>query len=80
MVVERWAASEPVRGREYFTAQQMQDVTEIKFTIRHHADVRATDRVVWRGRNHEILSVIDPRGQREFLELMCMDGLRDGRN
>jgi SPP1 family predicted phage head-tail adaptor len=74
-----WARSEPIRGREYFAAAQMQDETAVRFTIRYRADVVPTMRVQWRSQAHDITAVIDPQGRKETLELMCLAGVRDGR-
>ncbi|MES2959799.1 MAG: phage head closure protein [Pseudomonadota bacterium] len=75
-----WAKAEPLRGREFFAAAQMQESVDVKFTIRYRDDITAQMRVLWRGQPHDIVSPpIDVRGQRESLELMCVQGIRDGR-
>ncbi|MBY0467609.1 MAG: phage head closure protein [Burkholderiaceae bacterium] len=78
-VATLWAKVEPLRGREYFAAGQMQAATDVRVTIRFRADVRADWRVVHRSRPMGIASVIDIEARREFLELMCVEGVRDGR-
>lgn len=77
-VFDTWAAAEPLRGREFFAAAQIQAETTIRFRIRWRDGVQPSDRVVWRSQAHEILSVIDPSGAAEQLELMCARGIRDG--
>jgi SPP1 family predicted phage head-tail adaptor len=75
-----WAKAEPLRGREFFAAGQLQGELSVKFTIRHRADVAETMRVLWRGQAHEIVAPpINVDGARDALELMCMQGVRDGR-
>jgi len=79
-VVTAWSKVEPLQGREYFAAQQMQAVTNHRVTIRYRAGVLATWRVVWRGQPLEIVGdPIEVAGGREWLELMCVSGVRDGR-
>ena len=45
--------------------------------IRQRADVQPTWRLVWQGRAHDITGVV-PIG-REWTELMCLQGVKDGR-
>jgi len=72
------ADAEPLKGREFFAAGQTQSEIAVRFTIRFRAGVVETQRVMWRGAPHEIVSVI-PGRLRDELELMCMHGVRDGR-
>ncbi len=74
-----WARAEPLRGREYFAAGQVQSEVTVRFTIRYRADVEPTMRVLWRSQPYEIVSVIDTRAEGVQLELMCMSGVRDAR-
>ena len=78
-VVTVYAKAEPIRGREYFAAAQMQATTDVRFTIRWRAGVLQTMRVLWRGEPHDIVDVIVPVGKRESIELMTLKGTRDGR-
>jgi SPP1 family predicted phage head-tail adaptor len=80
-VAEVWAKARPLRSRELFAAGQMQNVTDVEFTIRWRTDVGATWRVLWRGTPHDITGEpIDVDGQQQWLELMAASGLRDGRS
>jgi SPP1 family predicted phage head-tail adaptor len=75
-----WARVEPMRGREYFAAAQMQATADVRITIRHRSDIDATWRALHRGVAHALVSPpIDPHARRETLELMCTTGARDGR-
>jgi len=75
-----WARVEPMRGREYFAAAQVQSTAEVRITIRHRTDIDATWRVQHRGVAHALVSPpIDPHARKETLELMCTTGARDGR-
>lgn len=75
-----WARAEPLRGREWFAAAQMQATADVRFTIRYRADLDATMRVLWQGQPHDIVAPpIDVAAARETLELMCLQGVRDGR-
>lgn len=75
-----WARVEPLRGREFFQAGQMQASADVRITIRYRAGLNERMRVMWRGAPHEIVSpLIDVGGQQETLEIMCATGIRDGR-
>ena len=78
-VFEVWAAVEPLRGREFFAAGQGQAEVTTRITIRYRAGVVPSMRAVWRGQPYDIQSVIEPLGQKQILELMCLQGVADGR-
>lgn len=80
-VAEVWARAEPLRGRDFFAAAQMQAAADVKFTLRYRPDVLATWRVLWDGRPYEIVGQpINVRGQKVVLEIMATQGVRDGRD
>jgi SPP1 family predicted phage head-tail adaptor len=75
-----WARVEPLRGREFFAAGQMQASAEVRITVRWRADLNERMRLVWRGVPHEIVAPpIDVAGRQVDLEFMCTSGVRDGR-
>ena len=79
-VAEVWARPRPLRSRELFAAGQVQNISDVEFTIRWRADVRATWRVLWDDVPHDITGPpIDVDGQRQWLQLLASAGVRDGR-
>lgn len=77
---EEWAEANPMKGREYFAAMQMQVEDPVAFRIRYRADLDATMRILWRGQAHDIAaSPVDTRGLTEELWLYTVAGVRDGR-
>lgn len=77
-VAELWARAQPLRGREFFAAGQVQSEASVKFTIRWREGVAGHMRVVWRGVPHAIVAEpMDVDGQRVELELLCAAGIRD---
>jgi SPP1 family predicted phage head-tail adaptor len=75
-----WGRARPLRSRELFAAGQVQNVSDVEFTIRYRSDVRATWRLLWRGTAHDITGEpIDIDGQRQWLQLLAATGIRDGR-
>ncbi len=73
-----WAQALPLRGREFFSAAQVQQERSVKFTLRYRPDIVPTMRLVWRGQPHDITGVIDLGGQREWLEVIALAGVKDG--
>lgn len=69
----------PLRGNELFAAAQMQDASDHLVTIRYRPGIVREMRVLWRGDPLDIVSVIDVKAARVNLELMCIQGVRNGR-
>lgn len=68
-----WAAIEPLSGREFFAAAQVQAEQLTRITIRHRSGVTPSLRVVWGDRSFDVQAVIDWRERHEFLQLMCRE-------
>jgi SPP1 family predicted phage head-tail adaptor len=70
----------PLRSRELFAAGQMQNVSDVEFTLRYRSGVTSNMRVVWRGKAHDITGEpIDVDGQRQWLQLLASTNIRDAR-
>lgn len=79
-VADVYARAQPLRGREFFAAGQINSEASVKFTIRYRDGVTANMRVLWRGVPHALVAEpMDVDGQRVQLELLCSAGIRDGR-
>ena len=74
-----WAEVLPLRGREFFAAAQVQQEHSIKVRLRYRPGIDAGMRLVWNGRAHDITGVIALEGGREWLEIMALAGVKDGR-
>lgn len=75
---ERWARVEPIRGREFFAAAQMQGAVDYRVTIRYLSTVTRAMRLLWRGVVLDIVAEpIDVNARKAYLELMCVSGVRD---
>lgn len=68
-----WGAVEPLRGREYFAAAQVQAEVTTRIRIRYCRGIRPDMRVLYDGRLFNILSVIDPEERHRELQLMCRE-------
>jgi SPP1 family predicted phage head-tail adaptor len=73
-----WAQVQALRGREFFAAAQMQMETTVKVRMRYRADVLPTWRLLIDGKAHDITAVITV-GRKEMTEIMCLQGVKDGR-
>ncbi len=70
-VIERWARVEPLRGREFFLAQQAQSEIETKFTIRHATEIKPSMKLVYDGIDYNIESVINVNESDRETEIYC---------
>lgn len=68
-----WAAVEPLRGREYFAAAQVQAEVTTSIRIRYRKGIRPDMRVLYDGRLYNINAVIDPQERHRELQLMCKE-------
>ena len=68
-----WAAVEPLRGREYWAAAQVQSEVTTRIRIRYRSGVRPDMRVLYGGRVFNVTAVIDPEERHMELQLMCRE-------
>lgn len=68
-----WGSIDPVKGGEYYKAQQVNSEVTHKATIRYRSDITAAMRISFGGRTFEILAVMDPEERHEILELLCKE-------
>ena len=82
-LLTRWAKAVPIRGREYFAQGEQQQTVDVMFVLRYDSGTAALTssmRVLWRGTYYALVSPpINVDGQREWLELMTVTGVGDGR-
>lgn len=75
-----WAEARPLRGREFFTANQMQHAVDVRFIIRERAGLSSDMRVIWKGNPYDITGLIPGTGPYiGFLEITAVNGVRNGR-
>lgn len=68
-----WGAVEPLRGREYFAAAQVQAEVTTRIRIRYSKGIKPDMRVLYDGRLYNINAVIDPEERHMELQLMCRE-------
>ena len=69
----RWAAIEPLQGRELFIAQQVSAEVNIRLRLRYLKNVTPRMRVLFDGREFDIKSVLNPGERNRELELLCKE-------
>ncbi len=68
---DRWAAIEPLSGRELFAAQQLANTVSIRVRLRYLAGVTPAMRVLYGTRTFSIQAVINVEERNEELQLLC---------
>lgn len=68
-----WASIEPISGREYWANVQIQAEVSHRIRIRYLPAVEPTMRVIFRGREFEIESIINWQERNIDLQLMCRE-------
>jgi len=75
-----WAQQMPAKGREFFAAGQMQAEGATAWRIRYRTDITAQMRVLDDlGNPWDIAAPPVPSANREWLDLYCIQGVRDAR-
>lgn len=69
----RWAKIEPISGREFFEAQQQQNVTTHRVTIRKYASLTTEWRFVRNGRAYNIEFIQRPEEVDEMVVCLCRE-------
>lgn len=70
-----YAAVEPVRGREFFAAEQVQSEVSHRVVMRYRAGMTTRMRLLHLGREFHINAIIDVDERHRELQLMCREML-----
>lgn len=73
-IADTWAAVEPLAGREFFNAQQVQSDVTTRIVCRYSSalsSVTPKDRIKHGSAIYDIRSVIDPDSRHRELQFMC---------
>lgn len=75
-----WAEARPLRGQEFYAANQTQQTVDIRFFIRARADLTNDMRLLWKTQPYDITGLIPGTGPYfGELEIMATNGVRNGR-
>ena len=73
-----WAEAWPLKGREFFAAQQTQYAADVRFRIRYRAGIVREQRVLWDGAPYDITQVVDVGAAHHTIEILAVNGIRNG--
>lgn len=68
-----WGSVEPIRGREFFEAEQVQSEISTRVRIRYYDGITAQMRVLFGARKLQIVAVIDVNERHKEMQLMCKE-------
>jgi SPP1 family predicted phage head-tail adaptor len=68
-----WAGVTPVNGTEKFVSQAVQAEATHMVKVRYRPDITTKDRLLYRNRTLELLSVLDVDGRRRELEIVAKE-------
>lgn len=75
-----WAEARPLRGREFYAANQTQQVVDVRFIVRQRAGLTVDMRLLWKAAPYDITGLIPGTGPYAgTLEIMASNGVRNGR-
>lgn len=75
-----WAEARPLRGREFYAANQTQQVVDVRFIVRTRAGLTVDMRLLWKTVPYDITGLIPGTGPYDgTLEIMATNGVRNGR-
>ena len=72
-VVTVWAAIEPLRGREYLEAHQIEAEISARISIRYRSGLDTHMRIQWGSRYYKIDSIINPQERDAMLVIMAVE-------
>jgi SPP1 family predicted phage head-tail adaptor len=70
-----WASVEPLQGREFLEARQLQAEVTTRIRIRYRAGIVPQMRVVWGSHFYDVQAVIETEARRRELQLMCIEAV-----
>lgn len=68
-----WAAIEPLQGREFFSAQQVNAEVTTRIRIRYRSGITPAMRVLFGSRAFDIQGIINIEERNRELHLMCKE-------
>lgn len=74
-----WGDVRPLRGRELFAAQQMQEAVDHRVLIRRRSGVAREMRVRWGSLHLDIVAIPNAGTADPLLEILATQGVRNGR-
>lgn len=73
-----WAEAWPMKGREFFAAQQTQYAADVRFRIRYRDGITREMRILWNDEPYDIVMLVDVGAGRHTIEILAVNGIRNG--
>ena len=73
-----WAAASNLHGREYYAAAAVQAENTVKFTIRYLEGLGTTMRILFQGRQYNIISIDNIKYQNRYMEIKALEMVASG--
>lgn len=73
-----WAAITNLHGREYFEAAAVQKENTVKFTIRYFKDPDTSMRILFQGRQYNIISIDNIKYKNKYIEIKALEVEKSG--
>lgn len=74
-----WAEARPLRGQEFYAANQTQQTVDVRFFIRKRSGLTNDMRLLWKSQPYDITGLIPGTGPYlGALEVMATNGVRNG--
>lgn len=70
-----WASKEPLRGREFLAAEQLQTEVSYRFRLREMSGVTSKMRIQLDGLTYSIEAVLPPNKPGGEMQLLCSEGV-----
>ncbi|WMM36572.1 putative head-tail adaptor protein [Pseudoalteromonas phage PS_L5] len=71
----KWAKVKPMSGRELIHADKIDAAAASTFTIRFDADILESDKIVFKGNDYNIRSIVDIDEESRFLSILGEKGV-----
>jgi len=68
-----WAAASNLHGREYFAAAAVQAENTVKFIIRYLPNLDTSMRILFQGRQYNIIAIDNIKYQNRFMEIKALE-------
>lgn len=68
-----WGSVVGQPGTETLTGEQPTALAKYQIKIRYRSDLNTKMRLIWRGKTLQVMSIYDPQGKRDLLQLDCME-------
>lgn len=73
-----WVAITNLHGREYFEAAAVQKENTVKFTIRYFKGLDTSMRILFQGRQYNIISIDNIKYKNKYIEIKALEVEKNG--